>query len=298
MARIKIKELPVITYDSIKDTDIMVVENKEDTFQASITDMKKVFSCDAKLTAIVESINTQLKALEDILNENNNTISGNMAELEDQIGVIKNNIDSILSRLKTAEANIEDHEERIEYLEKSNDSVLERLDENDKINETQNENLDNLNKDNETNKNNISDLQEITQEHEEHLITVDETLESHKDLIDQNKQDVDNAAQENFDYLNQRIEDKYMELLDIIDFYHHITHDDEGNLVEDRTAIKAYPIGAEFVTTSTDDPGDYFGGTWKMIGSGAREYKFTETSDEGQVIKTYTYTTYTWVREA
>lgn len=233
MARIKIKELPVIPYDDIKDTDIMVVENKEDTHQASIADMKKVFSCDAKLSAITDSINKQLEELEKVINDNNSIITENIEQLENELGVAKNNINSILKRLNTAEDTIVSHGNRITTLEKETTTIKNRLDENDEMNERQNENLDSLNKDNETNQSNIKDLQDLTQEHSEHLSQIDQTLDDHKELIDSNKEETDKTAQENFDYLNDRLQRKYMELLSIIDFYHHLTHDNEGNVVLD-----------------------------------------------------------------
>ena len=233
MARIKIKELPVIRYDEIQDTHITIVETKEDTYQASIADMKKVYSCDAKLSAIVDAINEKLQELEDLINSNNETIYGALQELKDALGVIENNVKNLTTRLKTAEDKLENHESRIGDLETSNSQILERLDENDQINQDQNQKINSLINDNETNKQNIEDLRDKIQEHDEHLSEIDQTLEDHKQLIDSNKEETDNIINENFEYLNDRLQRKYMELLSIIDFYHHLTHDNEGNVILD-----------------------------------------------------------------
>lgn len=233
MARIKIKELPFISYDDIKDTDIMVVENKKDTFQSSIADMKKVFSCDSKIAALTENINKQLTELADIINTNNETIYKNINDLTDKMGVIERNVDTITKKLATAENNIANHKDKIETLESDTKIIKEILDENDRRNEQQNSNLESLNKDNETNKSNIKDLQDLTDRHDKHLGDIDQELEYHKNLINQNKEETDQTIQDNYEYLNNRIQSKYMELLSIIDFYHHLTHDNEGNVVLD-----------------------------------------------------------------
>lgn len=233
MARIKIKDLPPIDYDSIEDTHITIVETKEDTFKASIADMKKVFSCDAKLSAIVDSINEKLQALQDLIDTNNEITTNQLQELQNSLGILENTVKNIKTRLEIAEGDISSHNDRISSLETSNTQILERLDENDSINQDQNDSIDSLNRDNATNKQNIQDLQSLTSEHTDHLKDIDNTLEEHKELIDNNKEETDKTAQDNFNYLNDRLQKKYMELLSIIDFYHHLTHDNEGNVILD-----------------------------------------------------------------
>lgn len=233
MARIKIKDLPPIDYDSIEDTHITIVETKEDTFKASIADMKKVFSCDAKLSAIVDSINEKLQALQDLIDTNNEVTTNQLQELQNSLGILENTVKNIKTRLEIAEENISGHNDRISSLETSNIQILERLDENDSINQDQNDSINSLNRDNATNKQNIQDLQSLTSEHTDHLKDIDNTLEEHKELIDSNKEETDKTAQDNFNYLNDRLQKKYMELLSIIDFYHHLTHDNEGNVILD-----------------------------------------------------------------
>lgn len=233
MARIKIKDLPPIDYDSIEDTHITIVETKEDTFKASIADMKKVFSCDAKLSAIVDSINEKLQALQDLIDTNNEITTNQLQELQNSLGILENTVKNIKTRLEIAEGDISSHNDRISSLETSNTQILERLDENDSINQDQNDSIDSLNRDNATNKQNIQDLQSLTSEHTDHLKDIDNTLEEHKELIDSNKEETDKTAQDNFNYLNDRLQKKYMELLSIIDFYHHLTHDNEGNVILD-----------------------------------------------------------------
>lgn len=233
MARIKIKDLPAIDYDSIEDTHITIVETKEDTFKASIADMKKVFSCDAKLSAIVDSINEKLQDLQDLIDTNNEVTTNQLQELQNSLGILENTVKNIKTRLEIAEENISGHNDRISSLETSNIQILERLDENDSINQDQNDSIDSLNRDNATNKQNIQDLQSLTSEHTDHLKDIDNTLEEYKELIDSNKEETDKTAQDNFNYLNDRLQKKYMELLSIIDFYHHLTHDNEGNVILD-----------------------------------------------------------------
>lgn len=233
MARIKIKELPKIDYDSIEDGHITIIETKEDTFQASIADMKKVFSCDVKLSAIVDTINEKLQALQDLINNNNEITTNQLQELQNSLGILENTVKNIKTRLETAEGDIVNHNDRISSLETSNTRILERLDESDTINHGQNDKIDSLGRDNETNKQNIKDLQDLTSQHTDHLNDIGQTLEEYKELIDSNKEDTDKTAQENFDYLNDRLQRKYMELLSIIDFYHHLTHDNEGNVILD-----------------------------------------------------------------
>ena len=62
------------------------------------------------------------------------------------------------------------------------------------------------------------------------------------------------------------------------------------------TASTMYPVGSEYTTTSDVDPSTYFGGTWKMVGNGAKRTVYSMLDDNGSVTNTLVHSVYKWVR--
>lgn len=223
--RIKIKQLPSILFKEIKDTDFVVVENKDDTYKSTIADMKNVFSCDYKIDALAKSINEALIELEKIIDENKEMVYEDIDKIKNTLDSINNNVNSITSRLKTAEKEIKNHSDQISQIQQMNKDQNEVL---DSINLTLDDHLkrvESLERDNANNKDRISTLEKLTESHTTAIDKLDKELSDYKSSNDNHIGNMDNIINQNYTALDKKIEEKYMELLDIIDEYHHMTHE-------------------------------------------------------------------------
>ena len=82
---VKIKELPVKPYSDIQSTDIMLIEDSEDTKQISVEDLKILFSSDEKLNAIIEKLKTTYEELKKYVEDNIDKITSGNEELETKV---------------------------------------------------------------------------------------------------------------------------------------------------------------------------------------------------------------------
>lgn len=289
MPTIKIHELPSKKYLEIADTNIMVIEDSEDTKQVPIADLKRLFSSDDKINAIVDQLNTKFnefkseltRMVQDLINEDtdfevrlNNLYQDHeqtkkkLGKLQEDLVDAQNDIIEIFDhltksdgRLNTLESTAADHEKRIKTLE---DKVANH--------ETR---IVALEKDNETNKKNITQLQKDLHSLSEH---VDEEVDRLDTKIDT---DVKGAKEYS--------EKLYDDALAYIDYYHHI-HEyppnfDEPYLDDPIVARYIYPVGAVYQTVDPEfDIRKHFPGVWVYCGVGAA---FDE--DGNRMVDFFTY---------
>lgn len=291
MPVIKIKELPQKQYPEIKSTDIMVIEDSDDTYQITVEALMLFFSNDEKLQSIinrVEEIYNELdKAIDDAIrdfNESTSDLESRVTNLfedhertKQQLGKIREeltdaqndiseifehleNNDSDISDLQTA---VKDHEKRIKALETLIANHEERIVA--------------LEKDNTTNKENIANLQK-------------ELAEFKKEMADEIKRLDDRITTINTE--NHEYTDKaYDNLMLYIDYYHHV-HEfppnfDEPYKGDPMVARYIHPVGTIFETGDPDfSPQKWFPGTWEFKGTGA------SVDEDGNRVVDY----YTWQR--
>ena len=223
MSKIKINELPEIRYNSVNDDDICIIENFQDTYKIPVSDLKIIFSNDNKINGIYSSLLNRINDLslslaentnkydewfnkiEYVLNENiinniNRLIDENI-KIKQQLENNKNDIIEIMSLITGINLNINNINSAIENLNER----VQLLENDNTINKT---NISNNTNNISTNKTNISsntkdieqlkkDLANINAVSKESIIELDTEL---KELINQ----------------------KYDELLKLIDQYGHL----------------------------------------------------------------------------
>ena len=289
MPTVKIHELPPKKYLEIQDTNIMVLEDQNDTKQVQVADLKRLFSSDDKINAIVEQLNTKFNELrtelitmvKDLGNEDNdfevrlNNLYQDHEQTKRKLGKVQedlvdaqNNIEEIFDhlsksdgRLDTLESTASDHEKRIKALESKVANHETRIVA--------------LEKDNETNKKNITQLQK--------------DLKALSDHVDSEVDRLDSKIESNIKETREYAEQLYDQALAYIDYYHHI-HEyppnfDEPYLDDPIVARYIYPVGAIYQTVDPEfDVRKHFPGVWVYCGVGAA---FDE--DGNRMVDFFTY---------
>lgn len=289
MPVIKIKELPNKQFTEIKSTDIMVIEDSEDTKQITVEDLMLFFSNDEKLQSIiskVEEIYTELdKRIKDaILDFDNSTddletrisnlfedherTKSQLGKLREELTDAQNDIKNIFDHLDDNDSDIKD----LQTLISEHDKKIKDLESLTSKHDTR---ISALEKDNETNKSNISDLQKELSDFEQHVEEEIKRLDDRITSVDSDGKSYTDKAYDN--------------IMKYIDYYHHI-HEyppnfDEPYKGDPMVARYIHPVGTIFETGDPDfDPTKWFPGTWKFKGTGG-----SLDSDGNRVVDYYTW---------
>ena len=291
MPVVKIKELPKKQFIDIKSTDIMVIEDSEDTFQISAEDLQRFFSNDEKLQAIIDrveeiydTLDSEIKDAIKDFNDSNNDFETRLSNLFEDHELTKQQVGKLREDLTDAQNDIIKIKEHLE----DNDSDIADLQETAKDHETRIKNLEDkatdheerivaLENDNDTNKTNIANLQQEMKDFKTEMANEIKRLD---DKITQ-------TNSENHEYTDKA----YDNLMLYIDYYHHV-HEfppnfDEPYKGDPMVARYIHPVGTIFETCDPDfSPQKWFPGTWEFKGTGA------SVDEDGNRVVDY----YTWQR--
>ena len=291
MPVVKIKELPLKQYPEIMPTDIMVIEDSDDTYQTTVEALRLFFSNDEKLQAIIDRVEEIYNELEKDIDNTFKDINDKTSDLETriqnlfqdhertkaQLGKIReeltdaqNDITEIQDHLKENDTDIKDLQDKVKDHE-------DRLKVEESKSEDHEKRISALEKDNDTNKENIAtlqkDLSDFKQEMAEEIKRLDGRITS--------------INTENHEYTDKA----YDNIMLYIDYYHHI-HEfppnfDEPYKGDPMVARYIHPVGTIFETGDPDfDPTKWFPGTWEFKGTGA------SVDEDGNRVVDY----YTWQR--
>ena len=291
MPVVKIKELPKKQFVDIKSTDIMVIEDSEDTFQISAEDLQRFFSNDEKLQAIIDKVeeiydtlDSEIKDAIKDFNDSNNDFETRLSNLFEDHELTKQQVGKIREELTDAQNDIVEIQEHL----KENDTDIADLQETAKDHEARikvleekatdhEERIVALEKDNDTNKTNIANLQQEMKDFKTEMTSEIKRLD---DRITQ-------TNSENHEYTDKA----YDNLMLYIDYYHHV-HEfppnfDEPYKGDPMVARYIHPVGTIFETSDPDfTPQKWFPGTWEFKGIGA------SVDEDGNRVVDY----YTWQR--
>lgn len=219
----KIHELPMKRFDAIEDTDIMVIEDINDTYHIPIADLKYIFSNDKKIQAIYEELYGKISSIEDILSELgvNTTISIN--ELKTQVELLTNAVNKNIGDLNVIKSHISalqngtseltnkylDVDKRVNKLELDMSSAQDDISDHDsKITDHENK---------------LSELETKSDTIREEFNTVLETVKQ----LDKTIESINSVSMDTINKLDEDLRkliiEKYEELENIIDAHFHQT---------------------------------------------------------------------------
>ena len=271
MPTVKIHELPTKTSDSILDTDIMVIEDTQDTKQISIKDLKLILDSKQTLESIKNSIEKEMNDLTDNVEKSVKEINKIAESLRTEFGDTSEEISRINKTLESIQKNYSDIADTVEKLETFK-SLVEKS-------------IEDINKVLTDHTNTISTISKQTTSNTKDLESLKNTVDTQQKSIDDNIHNIEelqsslSSEVERLEELLQNVDDSerkyaeklYDDIMKYIDYYHHI-HENPPNFDEPYQGdpvIADYinPIGSIYQTTDKDFVySKQFPGTWIYCG--------------------------------
>lgn len=280
---IKIKELPVKTYENLENTDIMLVEDADDTYSITMEQLRMYFTGDGKINDALQEMNSKFDQFKQEVEtrvqqlvDSNSSLSSQVTNLSQDLEGAKSQIGQLTERLTGVDTKLGEHDTKLgehttqietllDTLNNAETGLVKRV---EKLEETLDPSfIDQVQK----NKEAIEELQE-------QMKTVQDTF---GDLDDKT--------------VRECLEMVYDELMKYIDYYHHVktTPPNFDEPFEGETASTAitFPVGTIFELTTPPGEEDNkceaienFPGTWAYKGVS------TSINEEGEpVIHRYTW---------
>lgn len=271
MAVSKLKELPVKTQDTIQDTDIMVVEDEYDTKQATIRDLKILFSSDKKIELLREYLD--------------NTISELQKSTDTALSELTSKYNEVLSLYQNAQSAISTLSDRFTELQKHMNTIDDDVDDLQNTTSQHTKSIDTINTNISNIKTTLQNYKKLIDTNTNNITSIDKTVTANKNeydsfvkayntTIEEIKHDIirldNDITNSNTSYSNS-LKDTYDTIMKYIDYYHHIhTHPpnfDNPPSDPDNPATEL-PVGSVFVTVLKDfTPNGILSGMWEMAGT-------------------------------
>lgn len=223
MSYIHIHELPEMRYNQVQDTDMIPIENDNDTWYIPVADLKMLFGNDAKINAIYESLLEIIKKLE-------HNCTGQMDEINQILSEHTQHIKSIIEDIQKVNGKITKIENRVTTVEGDLKSLSKKV-------QTIEDQIAEINATIDKHNTRISDLEQKMTVVEQDIANIEKTINRHDEDISQIQSDIKTIYKKIEDMnavstdmieelekkLTDQIIQKYEELLDIIDECHHQT---------------------------------------------------------------------------
>lgn len=288
MPTVKIHELPKKTSDAVLDTDIMVIEDSQDTKQISIKDLKLILDSKQTLESIKNSIETEMDNLSNSVEKSIEEINKIAESLRSEFSDTSEEISRINKTLESIQKNYSDIADIVRRLEASKSSVEKSIEDINKVLTNHTETISGISKQTTSNakdlkslKNTVDTQQESIDNNIHNIEELQSSLSSEVERLEELMQSVDDS---------ERIyaEKLYDDIMKYIDYYHHI-HENPPNFDEPYQGdpvIADYmnPIGTIYQSTDKDFIGNCrFPGTWIYCGVAHA------IDDDNKTIEYYTF---------
>lgn len=271
MPTVKIHELPTKTSGSILDTDIMVIEDTQDTKQISIKDLKLILDSKQTLESIKSSIEEEMNDLTDNVEKSVKEINKIAESLRTEFGDTSEEISRINKTLESIQKNYSDIADTVEKLETFKSSAEKSIEDINKVLTNHTNTISTISKQTTSNtkdleslKNTVDTQQKSIDDNIHNIEELQSSLSSEVERLEELLQNVDDSEREYAEKL-------YDGVMKYIDYYHHI-HENPPNFDEPYQGdpvIADYinPIGSIYQTTDKDFVySKQFPGTWLYCG--------------------------------
>lgn len=271
MATIKIKELPIKKLNEISPEDIMVIEDKIDTYQITVKDLQLHFSSDNKINAIKA-------ALESTIKENYNTLSNQIKDLKNKDTNFENRLNDLYNDHENTKKRLGNLIEQVVDIENSLLETIDRV----TANETAIKNLqsftkqirtdlDGAIKDIKANKDSITAIEKVNQDQNTQINNIKTDISNFKKEYTDKMNQLDSTISNNANTAKEYSDQLYDQIMQYIDFYHHLHEDppnfDDPHQSDTQQMNLIFKVGTVYETIDPNfDPEGELPGTWKYVG--------------------------------
>lgn len=274
MPEIKIQELPVKTYPEVAPTDIMVIEDRDDTYQVTVEALKLMFSSDEKIKALTELLNEEIARIGQTIADLSSRISEKDKDLEAGLINLFNDHERTKMKLGKLQEDMIDVQNHIKEIDESIASMTSRIEEIEKELADDTARIEVLEKDNEQNKSDIAELQTDNEQNKTDIAQLQTGLSDLSKKLDEQVKRLDDRITKSNTDLSEYANLLYDRIMQYIDYYHHV-HTNPPNFDEPYkgdpvVANYIHPIGTIYETMDPNfEINKWFPGTWKYMGEGA-----------------------------
>lgn len=269
---VMIKELPRILCDEVKDTDLLLIENQEDTYCIRVSDLKVVCSADEKISAVQDSLT---KLIEQNRTEVDSSIQGINEKLNNYNTIITGNSDSLEELKKKVlliQQDITDLEDKDQSIDGEITKIYNTLSSHGNTIASNTQNITELKQTAIDFENRITVLEQLGANHGTRLLNLEDNFSEYTENTDQKIEDLVAADITVLGDSKNYTDEKYDDVMKYIDYYHHYHENppnfDEPYYYERELAGYVYPIGSLYHTTNESwDPTNYkVPGVWELVG--------------------------------
>lgn len=271
MATIKIKELPIKHLSEINPTDLMVIEDKIDTKQITVEDLQLFFSSDNKIKALKEMLQKEISDLEDAFRNEIKALNREDTDFANKLEDLYNDHENTKARLGNLIEKVVDIENllnaTIDRVEK-NETAISNLQEFTKQIRSD---LDQAMTDIKNHTKQIESIQEKDEEQDARFDFNEELMKEFREEYKQKMDELDKDVAENKDTAKEYSDQLYDQIMEYIDFYHHLHEDppnfDDPNWADTKQMNMVFKVGMIYETVVDDfDPKENLPGTWEYVG--------------------------------
>lgn len=271
MATIKIKELPIKRLSEINPTDLMVIEDKIDTKQITVEDLQLFFSSDNKIKALKEMLEKEISELEDTFRNEIKALNREDKDFGNKLEDLYNDHENTKARLGNLIEKVVDIENllnaTIDRVEK-NEIAISNLQDFTKLLRTD---LDKAITDIANNTKQIESIKEKDEEQDARFDFNEELMKEFRDEYKQKMDEIDKEVSENKDTAKAYSDQLYDQIMEYIDFYHHLHEDppnfDDPNWADTQQMNLIFKVGMIYETVDDNfNPKENLPGTWEYVG--------------------------------
>lgn len=223
--KIKIKELNEIRYTGIEDSDLFLVETSADTYKMTVGDAKALFSADEKINALGESLTTTISDYKESTDTKIENLSTKVEEISTSIGNNNTNLTNVTKRVLVLEEDMVEAKSNISSNTEDIESLKDKVSNHDKLLENHEFHLSEIDTEISNIKTDIKNLQTAVSKNTSDIEEINTTIKDIQQQIEQMGINTSEDLSEKVKELTELVNQKYTELEQQIDYWHHTTED-------------------------------------------------------------------------
>lgn len=287
--QIKIHDLSLKIQQDVNDSDIMVIEDGNDTKKITIADLKLLFSADNKISSLQQSIDKQLTAMVNEINGISRSVQSSLSSYEGSVADLSSQIEDAKRQIGILQQSILNYADTSNTTNSTLDTLVKTVDDLKITVSNNSKSISDLTTSTNQTESTISQLSMLVSNNTKSISVISQALEGLSKVVVDNYNELSNKITDLDNKLTAYIDKKYDNAIKYIDYYHHIHENppnfDESFNGEDPISMNyMLPIGTIYETANPDfDPDKHFPGIWEFCGVG------TASTEDNDQVEFYTF---------